>query len=379
MVAADAAVGSLDGVICLAALIQLLRLHLHHPQAGWTRQKVFLCMLFAANFGYTLYFILSPWASCGGWPCWSHACGFILLAVPQIIFLASFLLLLSFWVDLCHQATDRFEEEEEDDIGEGEGPPSPAPSRAASGVWGPGREGGEEGTGGSVRLPLLPPKPWKPRKGGRRRRACLCWRNLRVRGRQKVVIGVVVLICLLTGAFAVLIWVGMGNNPIDSVAVARLHKDFFACVMLILGGGLAGYGLVLFSKMSRLRSGRSSADLSKVAWFAAICLVCFTAQAFLVLAKNVPVAGGMGFVDSDGNFYPLAYVLYYVVGEGVPSIVMLIILRGMPPKSRESSVSGGQEYPLPVGGLEDAVLPQWVVPPGGSPYSVIPSPTVSPT
>lgn len=33
---------------------------------------------------------------------------------------------------------------------------------------------------------------------------------------------VVTLICLLTAIFALLIWVGMGHNPIDSVAVAEV-------------------------------------------------------------------------------------------------------------------------------------------------------------
>ncbi|CAI5483128.1 unnamed protein product [Closterium sp. Yama58-4] len=44
----------------------------------------------------------------------------------------------------------------------------------------------------------------------------------------------------------------------------QMHADFFAVATLLSGGGLAFYGLLLFSKMSVLRAGPSAADLSKV-------------------------------------------------------------------------------------------------------------------
>ncbi|CAI7756969.1 unnamed protein product, partial [Closterium sp. NIES-54] len=86
----------IDGVIWIIALVQLIRICRHVQNGKWTRQKVFHTMVFAANLGYCIYFFVNPFASCSQWLCWSHACSFIALAIPQIIFLATFLLLLSF-------------------------------------------------------------------------------------------------------------------------------------------------------------------------------------------------------------------------------------------------------------------------------------------
>eukprot|EP00271_Cylindrocystis_brebissonii_P006366 TRINITY_DN19120_c0_g1_i1.p1 TRINITY_DN19120_c0_g1~~TRINITY_DN19120_c0_g1_i1.p1 ORF type:complete len:470 (+),score=74.92 TRINITY_DN19120_c0_g1_i1:259-1668(+) len=420
---AHGVLAAVDGAIALVALVQFLRIHFYHnPQMKWTRQKVFHLMVFAANAGYAFYFLLTTWVSCSRWVCWHSVCAFSLLALPQIIFLATFLLLLSFWVDLCHQATDKEEEEDEEEVrGQGRpGIPEEAPLLSEEGRSQHNSYGWDSRSSlpSDSTLSLLR----KPGEGKRSRgRVCCC---VHVRGsRQKIVVGAVLAICLVTGAFAVLIWIGLGDNAIDPRTVAQVHADFFAVVMLLAGGGLAFYGLLLFSKMSRLRSGRKSAEISKVAWLAAVCLICFSFRAFLVLAKNLPVWGGVHFRNIDGNFFPVWVLLYYLVGEAVPSAVVLIILRGMPPASRspEGTISSKhhghsqqqQQQPLreppdlppeytllpppPTAGLleddeedpmlgsaegEEAdpallMLPQWVVPPHGVPYPVMPSPPPS--
>lgn len=368
---ANGITASVDCLLAAVALTQLLRIYFHNPNAKWTRQKVFHIMVFAANVGYGIYFLLAPWAACHKWTCWHHVCGFSFLAVPQIIFLATFLLLLSFWIDLCHQATDKEEEEEEEEEGEREEGEGVLQSGGQSSL-----PTGREALNGNnePHVPLLEKYPKRKRSGG-----CTCWRSLRVRGRQRVVIAVVMVVCLLTGAFAVLIWIGLGDNNIDSEAIAQVHADFFAAVMLLAGGGLAFYGLLLFSKMSRLRSGKSSVEIGKVAWLAAVCLVCFSIRAFLVFVKSVPGWPAIQFRDSHGNLYPLWLLAYYIIGEAIPSAVVLVILKDMPPRSRESSAHGGQEYTLAVQALEDAeaILPQWVVPLEGDPYPVVPSPPSS--
>ncbi|CAI5981957.1 unnamed protein product [Closterium sp. NIES-65] len=116
------------------------------------------------------------------------------------------------------------------------------------------------------------------------------WQKLRVKGRQRIVLAVVSFISLLTAVFALLIWYGFGDNPIDPTLMAQMHADFFAVATLLSGGGLAFYGLLLFSKMSVLRAGPSAADLSKIAWLAGMCLLCFSLRAFIVLAKYIPSA-----------------------------------------------------------------------------------------
>jgi hypothetical protein len=81
-------------------------------------------------------------------------------AVPQIVFLATFLLLLSFWIDLCHQTSDLSEEEEDEAEAEAEGQP-----------------GAPESSSGCS-------KPFS------RRRWRLWWKKLRPRGRKAVFVGV---------------------------------------------------------------------------------------------------------------------------------------------------------------------------------------------
>ncbi|XP_054776664.1 uncharacterized protein LOC129285128 [Prosopis cineraria] len=63
-------------------------------------------MIGSSSLGFFFYFVLTLLGTCYGWTCWSHSCGFIFLAFPKILFFAAFLLLLSFWVDLCHQPDD---------------------------------------------------------------------------------------------------------------------------------------------------------------------------------------------------------------------------------------------------------------------------------
>ncbi|KAF3667957.1 putative mitochondrial inner membrane protease subunit 1-like [Capsicum annuum] len=57
---------------------------------------VFHLMIGSSNLGYFLYFVLTIVAACKGWICWSRSCGFVVMAFPKILFLAAFLLLLSF-------------------------------------------------------------------------------------------------------------------------------------------------------------------------------------------------------------------------------------------------------------------------------------------
>ncbi|KAI3824637.1 hypothetical protein L1987_06103 [Smallanthus sonchifolius] len=205
LVAVNIALALIDGVIAVLAFYQLMRIHSRNPQSGWTCQKVFHLMIGFSNTGYGIYFILTLVAACKNWICWSNSCGFLVVALPKILFLAAFLLLLSFWVDLCHQAND----EDEDDC--------------------------------SPREALLE-KANKPNLKVSSRRRCCTVRVFPVGSRQQVVILVTLLILMLMLTSAVLIWIGLGKNPIDSSVVARVYVDTFAVAMLLLGGALSCYG-----------------------------------------------------------------------------------------------------------------------------------------
>ncbi|MCD7463150.1 hypothetical protein HAX54_050042, partial [Datura stramonium] len=181
----NAGLASADAVIAVLAFAQLMRIHSRTTHNGWTRQKVFHLMIGSSNLGYFLYFVLTIVAACKGWTCWSHSCGFVVMAFPKILFLAAFLLLLSFWVDLCHQPND---EEDEDDVY-------------------------------SPREALLEKN--KPNSNADNRLRCCSFRAVKMGSRQKVVVLVTLLVFLLMLVAAVLIWIERGRNPIDSSVVAR--------------------------------------------------------------------------------------------------------------------------------------------------------------
>ncbi|MCO5562231.1 hypothetical protein L7F22_015857 [Adiantum nelumboides] len=322
----------IDSIIVAITLFQLLRLFVRSRSWICDRQEVSLCLMGSSNLGYALYFILTPVATCGGWECWSHACGFIVMAIPQIVFLATFLLLLSFCshgekaikrLDLCHQATDREEEDDEEHD--------------------------------YVFLPPLNVRDLSKRRTDSRWRCCCpYWRFPRIRSRQKFVIGVVLLIFLLTAAFAILIWIGMGHdNSINPAILAQIYSDIFAVVLLISGGGLAGYGLILYQKIKRVRSDSAPRDLRKVAGLAVVSVVCFSLQSFLVLFTDLPAWR----FRRDGS--PVLLFLYYFIGESIPSFFVLWVMRDL--RSRSSPAGYPRLTVTDVGIVPDETLiQQWM-------------------
>ncbi|XP_020592336.1 tobamovirus multiplication protein 3 isoform X2 [Phalaenopsis equestris] len=279
--AADTVLIVVDVAIAAIAFLQLLRIH--GRSFGWTRQMVFHLMIGSYNVGYVIYFICSLVAACQRWRCWSHGCGFILMAYPQIFLLATFLLLLSFWTDLCHQASD--DEEEDDDT--------------------------------SISQSLLEKSNTQPRLVHAQIRCC-SFAEVRIGSRQKYVILVIVLTFLFMAAMALLLWFGRGKNPIDSSLMLQVYLYVFSAFIIILGIALAFYGGILFSKMR------------KVASLAAVSLVCFTSSSALALATSVHM---LSFGHNDNFNYITGSVfvcLYFIVGSSVPSSCVLWSMREMP-------------------------------------------------
>ncbi|KAI3456045.1 hypothetical protein Pfo_012708 [Paulownia fortunei] len=290
-----------DGVIAFLAFYQLMRIHSRNSQLGWTRQK--------------------------GWICWSHSCGFIVMgreitsllcdykvfnlhdhsirmltaeilsfsAFPKILFVAAFLLLLSFWVDLCHQSNDDDEDE-----------------------------------GCSPREALLE-KINKTDLNASVRRRCCTLRSLRIGSRQKIVILVTVLVFAIMIASSVLIWIGMGKSPVDSAVVAQVYVDLIAVVVLLLGGALACYGLMLFLKMRKVRSDRASSEMWKVAGLAIVSVISFTSSALVAIGTNIPLFYHWHEQQMDGVHTSLLLVLYYFIGSSVPSAFVLFVMKELPP------------------------------------------------
>ncbi|XP_071922060.1 tobamovirus multiplication protein 1 isoform X1 [Coffea arabica] len=289
---------SVDGLLAVIAFTQLLRIHSRDSRIGWTRQKVFHLMIGSSNAGCFVYIVLTLVAACKDWACWSDSCGFITMACPQIIFLAAFLLLLSFWVDLCHQSND---EDDEDD-------------------------------GYNPREALLE-KMNKENAAVHSGRKCCSFRAVHVGSRQKIVILVIVLIFVLMAVSAVLIWIGKGKNSLNSSVVARVYVDLFAVAVFSLGGALACYGLVLFLKMSKVRSERVASEKWKVAGLAIVSVVCFTSYALVALFTNIPLLYNWNQETIRGIYTSVLLVFYYFLvtaGSSIPSAFLLWMMRELP-------------------------------------------------
>jgi hypothetical protein len=226
------------------------------------------------------------------------------MACPKILFLAAFLLLLSFWVDLCHQAKDEDDEDE----------------------------------ACNSRESLLE-KMDKSHSHTDTRRRCCSFPVIHVGSRQKLVILITALVFVLMIASAVLIWIGMGKNPVNSSVVTRVYVDLFAIAKLLIGGALACYGIILFLKMRKVKSERASSEMRKVAGLAIVSVLCFTSSALVALFTDIPVLYHWPQHYVNGVYTSLLLIVYYFIGSSIPSVFVLWVMRELPP----SSVANMQE------------------------------------
>uniref|UniRef100_A0A3Q7F258 THH1/TOM1/TOM3 domain-containing protein n=1 Tax=Solanum lycopersicum TaxID=4081 RepID=A0A3Q7F258_SOLLC len=171
----------------------------------------------------------------------------------------------------------------------------------------------------------------KPNSNADSRRRCCSFRAVKVGSRQKVVVLVTLLVFLLMLVAAVLIWIGRGRNPIDSSVVARVYVDLFALAVLLLGVALACYGLVLFLKMSKVRSERASSEMWKVAGLAVVSVLCFTSSAAVAIFTDIPLLFNWHGQKINGVCTSLLMVLYYFIGSSIPSAFVLWVMRELPP------------------------------------------------
>ncbi|KAH1050233.1 hypothetical protein GLYMA_08G084000v4 [Glycine max] len=275
---------------------------MRNAQLGWTRQKVFHVLIGSSNLGYVIYLALTLVAACKGWTCWSHSCGFVFMAFPKVLFFAAFLLLLSFWVDLCHQADD-------DDDYEGSFCDNPLLEKTSN-----------ESNLASIDS----------------HRKCFPFWFARVGNRQKIVILVTLLVFIIVVAFAVVIWIGLGKNPIDSEVAARIYLYLSAIGMLLLGGALACYGILLCLKMSRVRAEKPSSEMWKVAGLTIVSVLCFTSSSCVELLTDIPMQYNWHLRRLNDVYSSLLLILYYFVGSSIPSALVLWVMRELPPEEAAS-------------------------------------------
>ncbi|KAG4191263.1 hypothetical protein ERO13_A07G080900v2 [Gossypium hirsutum] len=289
----------LDVVLAFIAFFQLCRIHLRNQRVGWTRQKVLHLMIGSSNCGYFIYFLCMVVATCKRWLCWSNVCGFVLMALPKILFLAAFLLLLSFWADLCHQANDEEDGDEEN----------------------------------SSRKPLLETSKTKVGLSNIDiRRKCCSFQGIRVGSRQKFVIVVIVLNVLLIIAFAAIIRIEQ-KNPSDSLVFARVYIDFLATLVLLMGVALGCYGFLLFSKLRRVRSEKASSEMRKVVGLVVVSVLCFTSSSLIALFTDVLLFHHWNPEKINGIKAPILLILHHVLGSSVPFAFGLWFMRELPAPS----------------------------------------------
>ncbi|XP_075487242.1 uncharacterized protein LOC142526621 [Primulina tabacum] len=118
-------------------------------------------------------------------------------------------------------------------------------------------------------------------------------------------------------ASSLLIWIGMGKNPIDSVVVAQ------ACVCR------SHFHISSFT-------GNCLGMLWLLAGLAIVCVVSFTSSASVALATNIPHSMYCSWLyhwhgkQMDGLYTALVQVLYYFIGKGfnffVPKVMTNWIL-----------------------------------------------------
>ncbi|KAL5582570.1 hypothetical protein UlMin_015012 [Ulmus minor] len=290
-----------SALLAVLAFAQLVRIHMRSREKGWTRQKVLHLMIGTSNIGYFIYFVSTHIATCRKWLCWSNVCGFILMACPKILFLAAFLLLLSFWVDLCHQAND--EEDDDDDDDEN-----------------------------SIQQPLLENSKNKPGTSNTdAHRVCCSFQGLNVGSRQKMVIAAVGLVFILMMSFAGIICIGEGKNPVDSSVVGQVYEGFIAIAIFLVGVALGCYGLLLFLKLRKVRLESASSEMWKVAGLAVTAVVCFTSSAIVAIITDIPLYYHWHLKRIYGVRALISLILYYFIGSMVPSAFVLWIMRELPP------------------------------------------------
>ncbi|CAN1808554.1 hypothetical protein LINPERHAP1_LOCUS25407 [Linum perenne] len=288
--AVNVGLASIDAILAFLAFYQLIRIHSRNSRLGWTRQKVFHVLIGSSNIGYFVYFAASPIAYHYGWLSWSYSCGFILMTFSKILFLSTFLLLLSFWVDLCHQADD--DDYEEEDF--------------------------------SFHEPFLEVPP----QGSHR--VCFPFRSIHVGSRQRVVIQATAIAFVLTMTCAVLFWIDMSNGFTHSSLLAAVYEDIVDVAMLLLGGALACYGKMLLSPFCTIFQYDFSSYPFKILRVLRYRFPRDRDYISLTIMVSFQVRYNWQQLDGNGLLTSLLLTIYYFIGSCVPSAFLLWIMIELP-------------------------------------------------
>ncbi|KAJ4959819.1 hypothetical protein NE237_019729 [Protea cynaroides] len=125
----------------------------------------------------------------------------------------------------------------------------------------------------------------------------------------------------------IVLWLILWWKPIPVVLI--LSKIFFAGVSLFAALGFLLYGGRLFLMLQRfpVESKGRRKKLQEVGYVTTICFSCFLVRCIMVCFNAFDKAA-----DLDVLNHPVLNLIYYVLVEILPSSLVLLILRKLPPK-----------------------------------------------
>ncbi|GFP97023.1 tobamovirus multiplication protein 1 [Phtheirospermum japonicum] len=115
----------------------------------------------------------------------------------------------------------------------------------------------------------------------------------------------------------------------DSSTVEFIGKIFIAVVSFIAALGFLLYGGRLFFMLRRfpIESKGRRKKLHEVGSVTAICFTCFLIRCFVVVLSAFDLDASLDVLD-----HPVLNLIYYTLVEILPSVLVLCILRKLPPK-----------------------------------------------
>ncbi|XP_043717115.1 tobamovirus multiplication protein 3-like [Telopea speciosissima] len=125
----------------------------------------------------------------------------------------------------------------------------------------------------------------------------------------------------------IVLWLILWLKPVSVVLI--LSKVFFAGVSFFAALGFLLYGGRLFLMLQRfpVESKGRRKKLQEVGYVTTICFSCFLARCIMMCFNAFDKAADLDVLD-----HPVLNFVYYLLVEILPSILVLFILRKLPPK-----------------------------------------------
>ncbi|XP_024527366.1 tobamovirus multiplication protein 1 isoform X3 [Selaginella moellendorffii] len=264
------ALGGAYTAISLWALVQLIRIERRVPEYGWTIQKLFHLLNFVVNGVRAIVFYL--WTRVSSLPLVVQS---ILVDLPGLLFFTTYTLLILFWADIYHQARSITAEHFRTVF---------VAINVCVYV---------------IQLILWIVSLWIPKVA------------------EKVLSTI-----LFSGTY--FLCGCFGSTVYDNVFVLS-----FAAISLAAAIGFLLYGGRLYCMLRRfpVESKGREKKIREVGAVTGICSICFVIRSVFVAFSAISKSNSLDVTD-----HPILNAIYYGAVEILPSVLVLFILRKLPPK-----------------------------------------------